>query len=86
MVTDEIKRYLILGRKDMINLDSIFKSRNIILPTKVCIVKLMVFQVVMYRCESWTTYSMSITYSMSMNLCKLWERVKDRGTWHSAVH
>ena len=51
MINEEIKRYLLLGRKDMINLDSILKSRNIILLTKVCIVKLMVFPVVMYRCE-----------------------------------
>ena len=48
----EIKRYLLLGRKAMRNLDSILKSRDIILPTKVCIVKAMVFPVVMYRCES----------------------------------
>ena len=51
MINDEIKRYLLLGRKDMINLDSILKSINIILLTKVYIVKLMVFTVVMYRCE-----------------------------------
>ena len=50
----EIKRYLLLGRKIMINLDSILKSRDIILPTKFCIVKAMFFPVVMYRCESWT--------------------------------
>ena len=50
----EIKRHLILGRKVMTNLDSILKSRDIILPTKVCIVKAMVFPVVMYECESWT--------------------------------
>ena len=50
----EIKRSLLLGRKVMINLDSIFKSRDIILPTKVCLVKAMVFPVVMYGCESWT--------------------------------
>ena len=50
----EIKRRLLLGRKVMINLDSIFKSRDIILPTKVCLVKAMVFPVVMYGCESWT--------------------------------
>ena len=50
----EIKRYLLLGRKAMTNLDSILKSRDITLPTKVCIVKAMVFPVVMYRCESWT--------------------------------
>ena len=50
----EIKRYLLLGRKVMTNLDSIFKSRDIILPTEVCLVKVMVFPVVMYGCESWT--------------------------------
>ena len=50
----EIKRYLLLGRKAMTNLDSIFKSRDITLPTKVCIVKAMMFLVVMYGCESWT--------------------------------
>ena len=49
-----IKRNLLLGRKAMINLDSIFKSRDITLPTKFCLVKAMVFLVVMYRCESWT--------------------------------
>ena len=50
----EIKRRLLLGRKVMTNLDSIFKSRDITLPTKVCIVKALVFLAVMYRCESWT--------------------------------
>ena len=50
----EIKRRLLLGRKVMTNLDSIFKSRNITLPTKVCLVKAMVFSVVMYGFESWT--------------------------------
>ena len=50
----EIKRCLLLGRKVMTNLDSIFKSRDIILPTKVRLVKAMVFPVVMYGCESWT--------------------------------
>ena len=50
----EIKRCLLLGRKVMTNLDSILKSRDITLPTKVCLVKAMVFPVVMYRCESWT--------------------------------
>ena len=50
----EIKRRLLLGRKIMTNLDSIFKSRDITLPTKVCLVKAMFFPVVMYRCESWT--------------------------------
>ena len=50
----EIKRHLLLGRKAMPNLDSILKSRAFTLPTKVCIVKTMVFPVVMYGCESWT--------------------------------
>ena len=50
----EIKRHLLLGRKVMTNLDSIFKSRNITLPTKVHLVKAMVFPVVMYGCENWT--------------------------------
>ena len=49
----EIKRCLLLGRKVMTNLDSIFKSRDITLPRKVCLVKAMVFPVVMYGCESW---------------------------------
>ena len=49
----EIKRCLLFGRKAMTNLDSIFKSRDIILPTNVCLVKVMVFPVVMYGCESW---------------------------------
>ena len=52
--SNEIKRYLLLGRKVMTNLDSIFKSREITLPTKVHLVKAMVFPVVMYGCESWT--------------------------------
>ena len=50
----EIKRHLLLGRKAMTNLDSLLKSRDITLPTKVCLVKTMVFPVVMYGCESWT--------------------------------
>ena len=50
----EIKRRLLLGRKVMANLDSIFKSRDITLPTKVRLVKSMVFPMVMYGCESWT--------------------------------
>ena len=51
----EIKRCLPLGRKAMTNLDSILKGKDITLPTNVCIVKAMVFPVVMYGCESWTT-------------------------------
>ena len=50
----EIKRHLLLGRKSMINLDRILKSRGITLPTKICLVKAMVLPVVMYRCEIWT--------------------------------
>ena len=50
----DIKRHLLLGRKAITNLDSILKSRDITLPTKVCLVKAMVFPVVMYGCESWT--------------------------------
>ena len=52
--SQEIKRCLLLGRKVMTDLDSIFKSRDITLPTKVCLVKAMAFPVVMYGCESWT--------------------------------
>ena len=50
----EMKRCLLLGRKVMTNLDSILKSRDITLPTKVCLVKAVIFPVVMYGCESWT--------------------------------
>ena len=50
----EIKRHLLLGRKAVTNLDSILKSRNVTLPTKVCLVKAVVFPVVMYGCETWT--------------------------------
>ena len=50
----EIKRHFLLGRKVMTNLDSMLKSRDITLPTKVCLIKAMVFPVVMYGCESWT--------------------------------
>ena len=56
----EIKRRLLLGRKAMTNLDSILKSRNITLPPKVCLVKAMVFPVVMYGCESWTIKSWAL--------------------------
>ena len=50
----EIERHLLLGRKVMTNVDSILKSRDIALPTKVCLIKAMVFPVVMYGCQSWT--------------------------------
>ena len=60
----EIKRCLLLGRKVMTNLDSILKSRDITLPTKVHLVKVMVFPVVMYGCESWTVKKLSTEKSM----------------------
>ena len=52
---DEIKRHLLTGKNVMTNLDSILKSRDVTLPTKVCLVKAMVFPVFMYGCKSWTT-------------------------------
>ena len=72
----EIKRCLLLGRKVMTNLDSIFKSRDITLPAKVCLVKAMVFPVVMYGCESWTVKSLS----------ELRELVMDREAWPAVIH
>ena len=63
----EIKRHLLLGRKAMTNLDSILKSRDITLPTKVCIVKAMVFPVVMYGCENWTIKKLSAKELMLLN-------------------
>ena len=54
IASHEIKRRLLLGRKVMTNLDDIFKSRDITLPTDVCLVKAMVFPMVIYGCESWT--------------------------------
>ena len=63
----EIKRCLLLGRKVMTNLDSIFKSRDITLPTKVHLVKAMVFLVVMYGCESWTVKTLSAEELMLLN-------------------
>ena len=65
----EIKRRLLLGRKVMTNLDSIFKSRDITLSTKVCLVKAMVFPVVMYGCESWT---MKKVESQRIDALELW--------------
>ena len=65
----EIKRRLLLGRKVMTNLDSIFKSRDITLPTKVCLVKAMVFPVVMYGCESWTVKKAK---RERIDACELW--------------
>ena len=63
----EIKRHLLLGRKTMANLDSILKSRDITWPTKVCLVKAMVFPVVMYVCESWTIKRLSTEELMLPN-------------------
>ena len=60
-------RYLLLGRKAMTNLDSILKSRDIILPTEVHLVKAMVFPVVMYGCESWTIKKVSTKELMLLN-------------------
>ena len=67
--THEIKRHLLLGRKVMTNLDSIFKSRDITLPTNVCLVKAMVFPVVMYGCENWTIKKAE---SQRIDAFKLW--------------
>ena len=63
----EIKRHLLLERKVMTNLDSILKSRDITLPTKVCLVEAMVFPVVMYGCESWTVKNLSAEELMLLN-------------------
>ena len=65
----EIKRCLLLQRKVMINLESIFKSRDITLPTKVCTVKAMVFPVVMYGCESWTIKKAACQRTDDFHLC-----------------
>ena len=73
----EIKRHLLLGRKVMTNLDSIFKSRDITLPTKVCLVKAMVFPVVMYGCGEGN--GTPFQYSCL-------ENPMDGGTWRAAVH
>ena len=67
----EVKRRLLLGRKVMTNLDSIFKSGNIALPTKVHLVKAMVFPVVMYGCENWTIKKVKCCRNASFGLCFL---------------
>ena len=64
----EIKRHLLLGRKAMTNLDSILKSRYITLPTKVCLVRAMVFPVVMYGCESWTIKKVKKIKSVTVSI------------------
>ena len=65
--SQEIKRCLLLGRKVMTNLDSILKSRDVTLPTKVRLVNTMVFPVVMYACESWTVRRLSTKELMLLN-------------------
>ena len=70
----EIKRRLLLGRKVMTNLDSILKSRDIILPTNVCLVKTMVFLVVMYRCERWTVKKAECQRIVAFEL-RCWRRL-----------
>ena len=69
----EIKRHLLLGRKTLTNLDSVLKSRDITLPTKVHIVKVVVFPVVMYRCESWTITKAERRRVDAFQLC--WKRL-----------
>ena len=69
----EIKRCLFLGRKAMTNLDSILKSRDITLPTKVSLVKALVFPVVMYRCESWTSIRKLSTEELMLWNCGVGE-------------
>ena len=69
----EIKRHLLLGRKVMTNLDSILKSRDITLPTKVHLVKAMIFPVVMYECESWTVKKAECRKIDALELC--WRRL-----------
>ena len=68
----EMKRCLLLGRKAMTNLDSILKSRDITMPTKVCLVKAMVFPVVMHGCESWT---IKTAEHQRTDAFKLWRRL-----------
>ena len=62
-----IKRYLLLGRKALTNLDSILKSRHIILPTKIHLIKALFFPIVMHRCESWTYRRLSVEELMLLN-------------------
>ena len=78
----EIKRHLLLGRKVMTNLDSILKSRDITLPTKVCLVKAMVFPVVMYGCKSWTIKKAEHRRIDAFELC-CWRRLL-RVPWMTA--
>ena len=80
--SQEIKRYLLLGRKVITNLDSILKSRDITLPTKVCLVKAMVFPMVMYGCENWTVKKAECRRTDAFELwCwrRLWESLGLQG-------
>ena len=79
----EIKKCLLLGRKVMTNLDSILKSRDITLPTKVCLVKATVFLVVMYGCESWTIKKVSTKELMLLN-CGVGRRLL-RAPWTAEI-
>ena len=91
----EIKRYLLLGRKAMINLKSILKSRDIYLPTKICPVKAMVFPVVMYACEIWTNWvaknwcfwTVVLETTVENHLdCKEIQPVHPKGNWSLNIH
>ena len=75
----EVRRRLLLGRKAMTSLDSILKSRDITLPTKVCLVKAMVFPIVMYGCESWTIRKAERQRTDAFELCR-WRRLS-RVSW-----
>ena len=75
----EIKQFLLLGRKAMENLDSTLKNRDITLPTKVRLVKAMVFPVVIYRCESWTVKKAE---RQRIDAFELWCWRRDLGEWH----
>ena len=80
-----IKRHLLLGREAMINLDSILKCRDITLPTKVCLVKAMVFPVVMYGCKSWTINKVK-NQSEVAQLCPTLCDPMDRSLPGSSIH
>ena len=82
----EIKRCLLLGRKGMTNLDSILKSRDITLPTKVRLVKAMVFPVVMYGCESWTIKKADGEGNGNPLQYSCLENPMDGGAWWATVH